>query len=87
MNVEKFAKLLDLLKDQHSWPGYYTYKFILKSEMVSQILVIFPDEEVTQRQSEKGNYVSISVKKFFNTPEEVIEYYEKVSLINGVMVL
>lgn len=73
-----------------SFPYVYMFKFIVKAENKTIALVqgIFDnDAEISQKQSAKGNYVSITVKQVVMSVDEIIAIYEKVSGIEGVMTL
>ena len=65
-------------------------KFIIKSDNRSMALVevIFDDDaEIIQKQSAKGNYISITVKQVVMSVDEIISIYEKAAEIEGVISL
>lgn len=73
-----------------SFPYVYMFKFIVKAENKTIALVqgIFDnDAEISQKQSSKGNYMSITVKQVVMNVDEIIAIYEKASAIEGVMTL
>ena len=45
------------------------------------------DAEIIQKQSSKGNYISISVKQVVLSVDEIISIYKKASEIEGVIIL
>jgi putative lipoic acid-binding regulatory protein len=45
------------------------------------------DAEIIQKQSSKGNYISITVKQVVLSVEEIIIIYKKASEIEGVITL
>ena len=74
----------------HEWPSVYMYKFVLEpgEERLGRLLALFPAEsEVLRRYSKTGKYVSITVKEVMVSPDAVVERYEAVELIDGVIVL
>jgi putative lipoic acid-binding regulatory protein len=52
------------------------------------IEVIFDDDaDIIQKQSTKGNFISITVKQVVMNVDEIIAIYEKAAEIEGVMSL
>lgn len=84
MSKEKFQELLD---QTYQWPDYYEFKFIVKTDEKSRVLVLLPDYTISETPSAKGNYVSISARKLMKSTQEVLDLYEKVSQIKGVISL
>lgn len=73
-----------------SFPYVYMFKFIVKADnkTIALVQAIFDnDADISQKQSAKGNYVSITVKQVVMSVDEIIAIYEKVSTIEGVMTL
>lgn len=73
-----------------SFPYIYMFKFIIKSDNKTMALVevIFDnDAEIIQKQSAKGNFISITVKQVVMSVDEIISIYEKAAEIEGVMSL
>ncbi|HRF99501.1 MAG TPA: DUF493 family protein [Bacteroidia bacterium] len=73
-----------------SFPYVYMFKFIIKADNKTMALVevIFDnDAEILQKQSTKGNYISITVKQVVMNVDEIIFIYEKAAEIEGVMSL
>jgi len=66
------------------------FKFIIKADNKTMALVevIFDnDAEIIQKQSAKGNYISITVKQVVISVDDIITIYEKAAEIEGVMSL
>ncbi len=73
-----------------SFPYIYMFKFIIKADNKTMALVevIFDDAaDIIQKQSAKGNYISITVKQVVMSIDEIITIYEKAAEIEGVMSL
>jgi len=73
-----------------SFPYIYMFKFIIKADNRTMAMVeaIFDnDADIIQKQSAKGNYLSITVKQVVMNVDEIIAIYEKASAIEGVMTL
>lgn len=73
-----------------SFPYVYMFKFIVKADnkTIAQVQGIFDnDADIAQKESAKGNYLSITVKQVVMSVDEIIAFYEKASAIEGVMTL
>lgn len=84
MSHEKFRDLLD---QSYQWPDYYEFKFIVKVENKDSVLAILVDFHISENPSKQGNYVSISARKLIKSTQEIIEVYEAMSTIKGVISL
>lgn len=91
MDKTTFDELRKKLEESiTSFPYIYMFKFIIKSDNKTMALVevIFDDDaDIIQKQSTKGNYVSITVKQVVMSVDEIIAIYEKAAEIEGVMSL
>lgn len=91
MDKNTFNELRKKLEESiTSFPYIYMFKFIIKSDNKTMALVevIFDnDADIIQKQSTKGNYVSITVKQVVMSVDEIIAIYEKAAEIEGVMSL
>ncbi len=71
-----------------TFPYVYMFKFIIKAEnrTIAMVEAIFDnDAEIVQKESAKGNYLSITVKQVVMSVDEIIAIYEKAAKIEGVM--
>ena len=84
MDKEKFKKLLD---EQHSWPCEYTFKFIVPTAKEAELEKILVGHNISKKNSKKGNFLSVTSKKTMNSQHEVMDVYEAVSQIEGVISL
>ena len=91
MATNTFDELRKKLEENiTSFPYIYMFKFIIKSDNKTMALVevIFDeDADIIQKQSTKGNYISITVKQVVLSVDEIISIYEKAATIEGVMSL
>jgi putative lipoic acid-binding regulatory protein len=91
MTNNSFSELQIKLEESiKSFPYVYLFKFIVKADNKSIALIqamFGNDAEVFQKQSSKGNYVSLSVKQVVLSVEEIISIYKKASEIEGVITL
>lgn len=84
---DKFEKLRSLLESEHTWPGDYTFKFIVPTDKVSFLINIFQNADVSTKASKKGSYMSVTVVKKMKNADEVIKVYESVQVIEGILTL
>ncbi len=84
MDNSKFKALLD---ESYQWPDYYEFKFIIKTEDKSLVTTVLAGFTIHETPSKQGNYTSISARKLMKSTEEVLEIYQLVGSIKGVMSL
>lgn len=90
MNEDKFTELKKKLDETQSYPTVYMFKFILDAQhrKIALIENMFSDNaEIYTKESDKGKYISITVKEVMISTEEIINIYQKASEIEGVMLL
>ena len=91
MATNTFDELRKKLEESiNSFPYIYMFKFIIKSDnrTMAMVEVIFDDDaDIIQKQSAKGNYISITVKQVVMSVDEIIDIYEKAAAIEGVISL
>ena len=84
MDLSKFKSLLD---EQMAFPDYYQFKFVVKSDKKENVLELLEGYQVSEKQSKTGKYTSISARKIMNSSDEIIEVYERLSKVKGVITL
>lgn len=85
--TEKQMKFEDLLDENYRWPCSFPFKFIMPVQMLDEVLALFPGEEYTRRPSKTGKYVSVTIRKNVSSSKEVIEIYNRIRAIEGVICL
>lgn len=91
-NPEDFYSRLEKeLTNSTQWPSDYLYKFIIPTDADKsrQISRIFDNTGavIKSKQSRNGKYTSLSVNVRMKNPQEVIEKYREVSVVEGVISL
>ncbi|MFT6633576.1 MAG: putative lipoic acid-binding regulatory protein [Bacteriovoracaceae bacterium] len=84
MDTNKFKALLD---EQITWPDYYSFKFITKTEQKTLVMDLLSDHSIVEKPSKNGKYTSITSKKILNSSDEVIAVYNSISHVSGVITL
>lgn len=87
MDPNRKAKLQELIDKHHEWPVDYCFKFIVPSEQIEMMSQLLPEVEFSTRFSEKGKYGSVSFSLKCDDAEAVMEIYEKVQNVPGLMAL
>ena len=84
-----YAAFKEKLEQVESFPGKYSFKFIVKNEAhkLDELKVIFPDETMQSNESKNGKYISLTITKEVKDADEVIAYYKKAAAIEGIMML
>jgi len=88
-SADQFANFKEKLESVQTFPGLYTFKFILTrgKEKIAELRQVLPHDEFTETSSKTGKYLSVTVKKWMQNADEVIAVYKKVGEIKGIMVL
>jgi hypothetical protein len=87
MDSDQLQKFRELLEDTYQWPDYYEFKFIVKMDDRAQVLDKLSGFTFTETPSKKGNYVSVNARKLMKTSQEVLDVYEVMSTIKGIISL
>ena len=88
---EFYDRLKEQLLENTKWPSNYLYKFIVPTdeEKIQAIHEIFDNTGavIESKKSKKGTYTSVSITVNLKNPDEVIEKYKAVSVIEGIISL
>jgi hypothetical protein len=87
MENEQLRKFKDLLDQSYQWPDYYEFKFIVKIDDKSLILNKLVGYQILETPSKKGNYIAISARKLMKDTQEVLDVYQVMSTIKGIISL
>lgn len=90
MSNDKFADLRKKLEETLTYPSVYMFKFILPADNRKIALVenmFGGDAEIYTKESDKGKYISITVKEVVVSVDAIIDIYEKAAKIEGVMLI
>ncbi len=82
--IESFKSALN---DNHEWPCYYTFKFIVPVDKTEEVLGLFADDPVSERPSKSGRYISYTMEMHVESADHVLSLYNRVSHIKGVITL
>jgi len=90
-NREEFYRSLKAkLKENHSFPILYMFKFIVPSDndKIARIMGLFGDTaDVSMKSSRNGKFTSITAKEVMLSASEVIEKYQQAENVEGLIAL
>ena len=88
---EFYGRLREQLWENTTWPSDYLFKFIVPTDKdkIKDIHDIFDTKGavIESKKSKKGTYTSVSITVRLKNPDEVIEKYKEVSVIDGIISL
>jgi len=87
--MNDYDKLKALLAQQN-FPLVFPFKFVIKKDQdkLVEIKRVFDETaEFSVRESKNGNYISITIKQMMLQPDHIIEKYEQMKKIKGIISL
>ncbi len=84
MDRERFKKLLD---DHHTWPGLYTFKFIVPSSQLEELQKLFSKEKRILKPSANGTYTSLTATGIYESSDKVDFIYQSACKIEKIIML
>jgi putative lipoic acid-binding regulatory protein len=83
--------MLALLESQHSFPGSYTFRVVVRpahrTEVVTALAAVEATavESVDEQPSRKGTYLSVRVTARVDSAEAVLEVYDVLQRLDSVL--
>lgn len=84
IDLEAFKEKLD---GTHKWPSLYMFKFIVPRGKEEEVFALFPKNDLSTKESSKGNYISVTAKVMMGSSDAVMEKYHEANKIEGVLAL
>lgn len=88
---EFYDRLTQQLADDRPWPASYMFKFIVSGneQRIEEVCQFFDptQADIRIKNSSKGNYSSISITLTMASPDAVVQKYQEVSVVEGVISL
>lgn len=81
---ESFRELLD---NSNTYPTLYLFKFIVPNGKLEEVYTIFPNQQVSEKPSKTGKYVSTSIKMKVSSTDEIMALYTRAAKIEGIISL
>lgn len=77
----------DVLEQTHTFPGLYTFRFVVPQARFADVQRLFPDTELQTRLSRTGKYISVSARVTVPSADAVIALYAQAATIDGIVSL
>lgn len=87
MNEEWAKSFMEKLDKMYVWPSLYMFKFIVPHQNAEQVKDLFPNHFSSEKQSEGGKYISVTFSMMMPSSEAVVDVYQKVKHIEGIIAL
>lgn len=87
MSNNDILSFKEKLDNEYEWPSLYTFKFIVPKGQEDEVRAIFGNHEVAEKQSRKGNYISLTAKVMAESSDKVIDFYIQANKIEGIIAL
>lgn len=88
---EFYASLKEKLESTHDFPEDYLFKFIIPSDQtkLTEIYRVFDGIQHTfsNRDSKNGKYVAVNINAFVLDADQVVNIYQNIAKIEGVLML
>ena len=80
-------RLKNVLDEHYDGDFEYTFKFIVPFGKLEELKTILNEHNLIERSSRNGKYISVTMIRKVAGGPEVVELYEKTSVINGLIAL
>ncbi len=87
MDAEWRKSFREKLDQHYAWPSLYMFKFIVPRGQEESVKKLFPLNDVSEKSSSQGNYVSLTIQAMMPSSEAVVDIYEHASAIEGLIAL
>jgi hypothetical protein len=84
MSTENLRRLL---ATELEWPHRYRFKFVIPAAARDALVELLPGAELSFRTSKGNRYVSVTAEMQMESPDTVIEVYERAKRIEGLIAL
>ncbi len=87
---EFYKKLSFRLKEGHSFPLLYMFKFIVPADnqKIAQVSQLFHEgAEISMRTSKEGKYTSMTIRIVMTSPEEIVQVYQEAEKVEGIVAI
>lgn len=81
------AAFIEKLEGSHTFPGSYTFKFIVKPEHQSKVEALVPAAKITYKPSSGNKYMSITIVADMESSVAVVAVYKEAKKIDGIIAL
>jgi putative lipoic acid-binding regulatory protein len=87
MKDQKIDEFKEKLEKSYSWPSLYMFKFIVPAGKEQEVRKLFPKNEVVQKPSKNGKYISLTTEIMAGSTDQIISIYLQANRIEGLIAL
>jgi len=87
MNKDTIDSFREKLDQHYAWPSLYIFKFIVPKGQEAELRQHFPAHDISARTSSNGNYTSFTIQMMCPSSDFVIDVYQRVAGIEGLIAL
>jgi putative lipoic acid-binding regulatory protein len=87
MKDQKIDEFKEKLEKSYSWPSLYMFKFIVPAGREQEVRKLFPKNEVVQKPSKNGKYISLTTEIMAGSTDQIISIYLQANRIEGLIAL
>ena len=81
------AAFIEKLENNHTFPGEYVFKFIVKPEHQEKVVSLVKEAQVKLKPSSGNKYMSITMVSQMKSSADVVEVYKEAKKIEGIIAL
>lgn len=85
--MEFYERLKTSLETSQKWPGTYLFKFIVPKDQKAELLALLPPGRIDLKESGSGKYLVVSLASMMDDPSAVVDIYQRVSKVSGIVSL
>lgn len=85
--MEDFKAFKEKLEEVHTFPTLYMFKFIVPKDKYSEVEALFPKNDIAQKPSSSGKYISATIKVMMESSDHIVEIYQEAKKIEGIVSL
>jgi putative lipoic acid-binding regulatory protein len=87
MDSDRINAFKEQLDKAHAWPVLYMFKFIVPAGTEEEVKKLFPRHIPTEKHSQNGKYISVTIQMMMPSSDAVIEVYQVAAQIEGLIAL
>lgn len=80
-------KFRDLLNAQYQWPTPYRFKFVVPMTSLPRLESALEGKKLDFKPSKTGKYMSVTYTGQMSSADEIIEVYQRLQNIPGIITL
>jgi uncharacterized protein len=83
----RLKRLEELLNEKYQGEFDYIFKFVVPQASLAQLKNLLNNPECSEKVSKNGNYISVTLTLRVDCAATVVEVYQRVSCVKGLIAL